>query len=74
MELSFKNAQKALQAQIELLKSENRSLKLQLHKLGGNTFNITELPNSPKIVSKNTEIKDALESTIMEKGKSKGVG
>ena len=33
MELSFKNEQKALQAQIELLKSENNSLKLQLHTL-----------------------------------------
>ena len=35
-ELSFKNEQKALQAQTELSKSEIRSLKLQLHKLEGN--------------------------------------
>ena len=47
-ELSFKNEQKALQAPIELLKSENNSLKLQFHKLEGNTFNITEQANSPK--------------------------
>ena len=49
-ELSFKNEQKALQAQIELWESENSSLKLQLHKLEGNTFNITEQANSPKIL------------------------
>ena len=49
-QLSFKNEQNALQAQIELLKSENSSLKLKLHKLDGNTFNITEQGNSPKIL------------------------
>ena len=49
-ELSFKNEQKALQASIELLKSENNTLKLQFHKLEGNTFNITEQANSPKIL------------------------
>ena len=31
-----------LQAQIELLKSKNSSFKLQLHKLEGNSFNITK--------------------------------
>ena len=50
IKLSFKNEQNALQAQIELLKSENNSLKLQLHKPKGNTFNITEQANSPKIL------------------------
>ena len=64
-ELSFKNKQKALQAQTELLKSENSSLKLQLHKLEGNTFNITEQANSPKILSDNKGIKNTLE-TITE--------
>ena len=49
-ELSFKNEQKALQVQMGSLKSENSSLKLQLHKLEGNTFNITEQANSPKIL------------------------
>ena len=63
--LSFKNEQKALQAQIELLKSENSSLKLQLHKLERNTFNITEQANSSKILSDNKEIENALE-TITE--------
>ena len=64
-ELSFKNKQKALQAQTELLKSENSSLKLQLHKLEGNTFNIKEQANSPKILLDNKEIKNALK-TITE--------
>ena len=52
LELSFKNEEKVLQAQIELLKSENSSLKLQLHKLEGNKFSITEQVNSQKILSK----------------------
>ena len=64
-ELSFKNEQNALQAQIELSKSETGSLKLQLHKLEGNTFNITEQTNSTKILSDNKEIKNALK-TITE--------
>ena len=64
-ELSFKNEQKALQAQIELLKTENSSFELQLHKLEGNTFNMTEQANSPKILSDNKEIKNALK-TITE--------
>ena len=72
-DLSFKNEQKALQAQIGSLKSENSSLKLQLHKLEGNTFNITKQGNSPKMLSDNKEIKNALK-TITETGKSKGVG
>ena len=72
-ELSFKNEQKVLQAQIGSLKSENSSLKLRLHKLEGNTFNITKQGNSPKILSDNKEIKNALK-TITETGKSKGVG
>ena len=63
--MPFKNEQKMLQAQIELLKSENSSLKLQLHKLEGNTFNITEQANSPKILSDNKKIKNALK-TITE--------
>ena len=61
-ELSFRNEQKPLQAHIELLKSDNSSLKLQLNKLKGNTFNITEQANSPKIFSDNKEIKNALEA------------
>ena len=61
-ELSFKNEQ---QAQIESLKSENSSLKLQLHKLEGNTVNITEQANSAEMLSDNKEIKDALK-TITE--------
>ena len=65
LELSFRNEQKALQAQIELLKSENSSLKLQLRKLEGNTFNITGQQSSLKIPSDNKEIKNALK-TIKE--------
>ena len=63
--MSLTNEQKTLQVQIELLKSENSSLKLQLHKLEGNTFNITEQANSRKILLDNNEIKDALK-TITE--------
>ena len=37
-------------------------MKLQLNKLKGNTFNITEQGNSPKIFSDNKEIKNALEA------------
>ena len=59
-ELFFKNEQKALQVQIELLKLENISLKLQLHKLEGNTFNITEEANSRKIISDSKGIKNTL--------------
>ena len=59
-ELSFKNEQKTLQVQIELLKLENSSLKLQLHKLEENTFNITEEANSPKILSDNKGVKNTL--------------
>ena len=44
----LKKEQKALQAQIELLKSKNISLKLQLHKFEGNAFNTTEQPDLPK--------------------------
>ena len=33
-------------------------MKLQIHKVDGNTFNITEQANSPKILSHNLEIKD----------------
>ena len=40
-------------------------MKLQLHKLGGNTFNITEQVNSPKILSDNKKIKNVLK-TITE--------
>ena len=58
--LFFKNEQKALQVQIELLKLENSSLKLQLRKLEGNIFNITEEANSPKILSDNKGIKNTL--------------
>ena len=65
LELSFRNEQKALQAQIELLKSENSSLKLQLRKLEGNTFNFTGQRSSLKIPSDNKEIKNALK-TIKE--------
>ena len=59
------NKQKALQAQVELSKSGISRLKLQLHKLKGNTFNIMEQINSPKVLSDNKEIKDELE-TITE--------
>ena len=52
LELSFKNEEKVLQAQIELLKSENSSLKLQLHKHEGNKFSFTEQVNLQKILSK----------------------
>ena len=37
-------------------------MKLQLHKLEGNTFNITEQANSLKIRSDNKEIKDPLKA------------
>ena len=40
-------------------------MKLQLHKLEGNTFNITEQANSSKILSDNKEITNALK-TIKE--------
>ena len=61
-ELYFKNEKKAFQAQIELLKSENTILNLQLQKLKENTFNITEEADSPKILSVNKTIKNALKS------------
>ena len=44
----LKIEQKALQTQIELLKSKNISLKLQLHEFEGNASNTTEQPDSPK--------------------------
>ena len=62
MELSFKSKQKTPQALIRLLKSENSILKLQLHKLEGNKFNIAEEVNSPKTLSDNKGIKDALKT------------
>ena len=37
-------------------------MKLQLQKLEGSTFNITEQANSPKILLDNNEIKDALKT------------
>ena len=40
-------------------------MKLQIHKVDGNTFNITEQANSPKILLHNLEIKDTLK-TITE--------
>ena len=37
-------------------------MKLQLQKLEGSTFNITEQANSPKILLDNNEIKNALKT------------